>query len=500
MATSAIVAAQIGIGIDAKPTPSWWVITIGAAAISAVMASMAVNTSLAAQAKTERNLRTIAQQAWFDLGPIKTRERAGKLLDLATNGAMRAGRYKGGVMASTIGQLTAPIMVVIVIGLWIDWKSAGLLALVLVVGPLAVGAFQGATKPVGSRFRASQTHLRQIFLENIQALESLAYANAAGRASKELAEENEAHRKRIMRLLGGNQLLILVMDIAFSMTAMLIATYAAVSDDMTVGQGISLLLLTTILINPVDLVGQFFYIGIGGRAAMGQFAELHAEATDARSEEPDRKQSDANSPVLSLEHVNAGWTKGEPIITDLSLRLEKGEKVALVGPSGVGKSTVSAIIQGLLKPTSGKISVNARDIAVVQQRPFLFTGTIADNLQMAKPGANFEEMTDALHKAGFSDTNELPEGINTNVGERGALLSGGQAQRVAIAQALLMDAPLLILDEPTSQVDLQSEARILNALNQAMEGRTVLMIAHRRAAISGADRVIGLVRGLEVQN
>ena len=178
-----------------------------------------------------------------------------------------------------------------------------------------------------------------------------------------------------------------------------------------------------------------------------------------------------------------------------------GEHVALVGPSGVGKSTLSAILQGLLHPRSGNVLVAGSqhtspdgptaDAAVVEQRSYLFNGTIAENLRLVRPDATDDELWAVLEQANLAgEVRAMPSALQTQLGDHGSRLSGGQAGRLAIARALLKDAPFLILDEPTSQVDLASEALILDALEQASEGRAVLTIAHRRAAVRKADRVL----------
>ena len=197
-------------------------------------------------------------------------------------------------------------------------------------------------------------------------------------------------------------------------------------------------------------------------------------------------------------------TPARPLaVNDVSFDVSPGEIVALVGPSGCGKSTISAVIQGHLKPQSGEVFVDGfdlsttdphlirRQLAVIEQRTFLFMGTIADNLRLAAPDATDEQLWNALELAELAqDVRAFPQGLETTVGDQGASLSGGQAQRLAIARAALRDAPIVIMDEPTSQVDLAAESAILSALKRLADGRTILMIAHREGAIMHADRVI----------
>lgn len=523
---SALVAVQVGKAVDGQGvTASWWAWTAGWAVVAAASGGLAVAESLRLQSQAERDLRRLTQESLFTLGSVRVQGRAGQLLDLASSGASRAARYRGGFLASSVASLSAPLIVLVVMGGAMGWRVAGLMTLVVVVGPLLIGAFQGMNKEVGDRFRASQSYLRERFLEGISALESLAYAGAAGSFADHLATTNEHHRRKIMKLLAHNQLLILVMDLVFSLGALVVATFLAVSErsagELSVGSALTLLLLTIMLVAPIDLIGQFFYIGIGGRAAQRQFSALLTEADQAhRSDEAATSRASSNdvgsdnrgqlprdvsaTSVLQLRDVTAGWDESAPVLQDISLHVAHGERLALVGPSGSGKSTLSAVIQGLIKPLRGEVLVEGRppephgdpSVAVVEQRAYLFNTSIAENLRLAKPDASEAELWGVLDKANLADdVSRMPAGLNTPVGDHGSRLSGGQAQRLAVARALLKDAPILILDEPTSQVDLKGEALIIEAIERASADRTVLTIAHRQAAVRRADRVLVVSEG-----
>ncbi|QPK81021.1 ABC transporter ATP-binding protein [Schaalia sp. ZJ405] len=523
---ASLAAVWIGSGVDTARgggvlAPQWWVMTFLWSGLAAVMSACAVSHSLTTQAQTEREFRRLTQDAWFALGPTRLKDRSGRMLDLATNGAMRAARYRGGFLSATLASFSSPIIVCLVIGFAVSWVAAGLMVLLVVVGPLLMEVFNKSTRAAGRSFRGSQTFLRQSFLQGIGALESLIYAGAGKAYAKDLARENEIHRRTIMRLLAGNQSLIFFMDIIFSMVAVLLATFLGASGvnagTLTPGRALSLLILTMILVAPVDLIGQFFYIGIGGRATQNQLSAL-AREVDAVTEASHRARSTSSSPMplsqhkgdedeaepaLSFTDVTVGWPKGPTLIEHVTWHVNAGERVALIGPSGIGKSTVSAVIQGYLEPRSGQVRVLGhdvdyasgasirRDLAVVEQRTYLFNGSIADNLRMVAPDAGDDELIEALTQANLADEiRSFPDGLNTQVGDHGARLSGGQAQRLAIARAFLKRSPILLLDEPTSQVDLTGEALIVQALERISRQRTVLMIAHRRAAIDNVDRVL----------
>jgi ABC-type multidrug transport system fused ATPase/permease subunit len=269
-----------------------------------------------------------------------------------------------------------------------------------------------------------------------------------------------------------------------------------------------------VLLEPLDRVGQFFYVGAGGRAAVREIdAVLTQPATvaDAPGVVAPREPA-VDSPALALEHVDFAYGDGRPVLRDVSLTVPRGHRVALIGPSGSGKSTVAALLQAHLRPGAGVVRVDGSDAttvpidwvrsrtAVVAQTTYLFTGTLADNLRLAAPDATDEQLWDALAQANLADeVRGFADGLATRVGERGLSLSGGQAQRLAVARALLKDAPILVLDEPTSQVDAASEASLVEALERAGEGRSVLVVAHRLSTVRSVDEVVVLADGQVVE-
>ncbi len=508
---TAMLFAWLGGAIDeGLPAPMSWLLPVLLAVVAAVCAGAGPWFSQKAGSAAEQRLRRAVVARVFDLGVAGTAGRSGHLLSLATDAVERTAHYRAAFLGPIIGALTTPLLVLAVMALTTDPVTAGWLALLILLVPLLVGGFRRLLRPIGAAYRRSQARLTAAFLEAIQALGTLVYARAASRVADDLARRGEEYRRGLMRMLAGNQLLIFVVDAAFSLSIVVSATAIAVTrvtdGSITAGSGIAIVLMTVLVIGPVDVIGQFFYIGIGGRAAQRQLADhLTGEPSVVPTASTPTAPADGG---IVLENVTAGWPDGATVVRDLSLRVEPGERVALVGPSGIGKSTVSALIQAHLLPSAGRVLVDGLDtrvadpaavrsrLAVVEQRPFLFLGTIAENLQMAAPDATQERLWEALELAGLrAEVEAMAERLDTPVGEHGALLSGGQAQRLAIARAALRDAPILIFDEPTSQVDLAGEAAILKALDRLAAGRTVLMIAHRPAAILAADRVITLRSG-----
>ena len=518
---------------DAAPAPTAWVLwAVLLGLVVAVCTGAGAWWSERTSAQAEKHLRAAVVSAVFRGGAVRASAQAGRLLAAATTSVEKTAHYRAGFLGPITASLTTPLLVLLVMAVAVDPVTAGVLTLLVLLVPVLVGGFQRLVRPVGGRYRRSQAALTSAFVDAIQGLETLVLARAAHRRAELLARRGEEHRRSLMRMLAVNQLLILVVDAAFSLGVVVAAAVLTAvrvgTGDLSAGDGTAILLLSTLVIGPVDVVGQFFYIGIAGRASQAQLGSvLGAETTSAPQADPaseaDRtpaatpsavpeaapspaagSPSAAGTPALLLEEVDAGWPGGPTILDGLSLRVESGEHVALVGPSGAGKSTVASLLLGHLDARAGRVRVDgidpARDpagarsrIAAVQQRAFHFLGTIEDNLRLAAPGASEAQLWEALERAGLrADVDAMPAGLVTPVGEQGALLSGGQSQRLAIAQAWLQDAPILVLDEPTSQVDLAAEEQILTALRLLAADRTVLMIAHRPGAILAADRVIRL--------
>lgn len=514
-AATAILFVRLGAGVDAVGAGASLstgdiVVMLVLVVISGAAAAAAAIFSVWSGGESERHLRRLVVAGVFARGVRDGERQSGSALSLATEGVERTAQYRAGFLGPVVGAVSTPLVVLVVMALGVDAVTAGWLTLLLLLVPVLIGGFQRLVSPVGTAYRRSQVRLTAAFLESIQALDTLVYARAGERAAERLAHAGEEHRTSTMRLLAGNQLIILVLDAAFSLAMIVAGTGLAVSrvaaGALPVGGGIAVVLMTVLLVGPVDQVGKFFYVGIGGRASQqGISAHLAAARTSAAPPSGGTPRDPAAAGEIVLDDVTVGWPDGPDVLRGLSLRVAPGERVVLVGPSGVGKSTVSALVQAHLLPRAGRVVVDGYDttstvgadirsrLAVVEQRTFLFMGSIADNLRFAAPEASDAEVWRALDLAGLrAEVENMPHGLDSPVGEHGRLLSGGQAQRVAVARAALRDAPVLVLDEPTSQVDLAAEAAILAALDRLAAGRTVLMIAHRPNANLSADRVIDL--------
>ncbi|CTQ51244.1 ABC transporter ATP-binding protein [Jannaschia donghaensis] len=245
-----------------------------------------------------------------------------------------------------------------------------------------------------------------------------------------------------------------------------------------------------------------------------EMVELMEDAAEMDVARPPARSLPPRAAALSFDHVTYGYEGAEtPLFTDLHVAIPAGQKVGLVGRSGSGKTTFVKLIQRLHEVTEGAITLDGVDIAsvplaelrahiaLVPQEPILFHRSLAENMAYAKPGATMSEIRAAADKAGAAEfIDRLAKGYGTAVGERGVKLSGGERQRVAIARAFLSDAPVLVMDEATSSLDSEAEARVAQAAERLMEGRTTLVIAHRLATVERMDRILVFDRGRIVED
>ncbi|WP_455580583.1 ABC transporter ATP-binding protein [Dysosmobacter sp.] len=260
-------------------------------------------------------------------------------------------------------------------------------------------------------------------------------------------------------------------------------------------------LYITTFVNPVRKLSTFAELFANGTAGLGRFIELMREEP-AMQDAPDARVLDRVEGRIDVDHVSFAYQDDLAVLHDVDLHIRPGETVAVVGPSGGGKSTLCQLIPRFYDVSEGAIRIDGQDVravtqeslrqnvGVVQQEVFLFAASILENIRYGRPGATEEEVANAARLAEiYEDIVAMPDGFNTYVGERGALLSGGQKQRISIARIFLKNPPVLILDEATSALDSVTEARLQATFEKLSRGRTTIIIAHRLSTVRGADRI-----------
>ena len=254
-------------------------------------------------------------------------------------------------------------------------------------------------------------------------------------------------------------------------------------------------------LSPVRKLAMFMEQYTQGMAGYTRFLEIMRTEPEIKDRPGARSMENVRGDIR-FEHVFFSYRDGREVLTDIDLSIRPGEKFALVGPSGGGKSTICHLLPRFYDVTSGRITVDGQDvrdvtqeslrrsIGIVQQDVFLFAGTVRDNIRYGRPDASDEEIVQAAIRAEiYGEIMEMPDGFDTFIGERGVMLSGGQKQRISIARIFLKDPPILILDEATSALDSVTEQNIQASLDELSRGRTCIIIAHRLSTIRNADRI-----------
>jgi len=352
------------------------------------------------------------------------------------------------------------------------------------------------------------------------ALNSLLHDNIAGiRQIKSYAAEVEEHanfnrlshgvRKATLHLMKWWAVYNPAMSFASMLGYALVLGFggkAVINDTMEPGELVKFFLLLSLFYEPVGKLRQLNQMIFSSRAAGDRVFEIIDSEDEPNAAHGDPLPTDIRAHVR-FEDVSFAYGS-QPTLSHVNLEAEPGQTIALVGSTGAGKSTVLSLLNRFYEVTSGRITIDGIDtsalaktslreqLGYVTQEPFLFNGTVRENLLLAKRKASEEEMWSALeaaHAAAF--VRELPKQLDTNVGERGVKLSGGEKQRLSIARALLKNAPILLLDEATASVDSETEHQIQDALDALMKNRTAFVIAHRLSTIQNADRIYVLEKG-----
>lgn len=287
-----------------------------------------------------------------------------------------------------------------------------------------------------------------------------------------------------------------------SLFALLFGAYFTIKGEITEGNFVGFILLSNVFARPIEKINVMIESYPKGFAGFKRFIE-EIDKKITIQDKPDAIDVDHLKGNINYENIDFSYSDGTSVINDLSLKIDAGEIVAFVGPSGAGKTTLCHLLPRFYEVDAGNITVDGvnikdmtmsslrKQIGIVQQDVFLFPGTIRENIAYGKLGATESEIEKAVQLAHLEKViRDMPEGLDTVIGERGVKLSGGQKQRVAIARMFLKNPPILILDEATSALDTETETIIQESLMSLSEGRTTLMIAHRLATIKHATRIV----------
>ncbi|QNE76178.1 thiol reductant ABC exporter subunit CydD [Streptomyces finlayi] len=493
-----------GLSLSGLRTP---LLLLAAVAVGrAVVAWLTELAAYRAGAAVKSELRGRLMQRAGQLGPDwLSGQRTGSLVALATRGVDALDDY----FARYLPQLGLAVVVPLAVLARIvteDWVSAAIIVVTLPLIPLFMILIGWATQSRMDRQWRLLSRLSGHFLDVVAGLPTLKVFGRAKAQAESIRGITSEYRQATLRTLRIAFLSSFALELLATLSVALVAVTIGmrlVHGELDLYTGLVILILAPEAYLPIRQVGAQYHAAAEGLSAAEEiFAVLETEPRAAGTRDvPAMTRLELDG--VTVRHAG----RSEPSLDGASLVVEPGETVALVGASGVGKSTLLQVVLGFSAPDEGHVRVGGTDlaelsperwrerIAWVPQRPHLFAGTIAENVRLARPDADDAAVAAALRDAGAAGfVADLPQGALTQLGEDGAGLSAGQRQRLALARAFLADRPLLLLDEPTASLDGETEAGIVEAVGRLAAGRTVLLVVHRPALLSVADRVVTLER------
>jgi len=396
-----------------------------------------------------------------------------------------------------------------------SWQLA-LLSLIPI--PFVLVAMRGFGRYVRPAFRRRQAQLGELnaaLNDNISGIREIQAFTREGSEAERISGHIAHYRDSLLHALRLMAVFQPSIEFAGSLGTVVIIYFGGrlvLNQNLAVADLVAYFLYAGLLYQPIQALGNVWESIQQSIAGADRIAEL----LDVEPDVPERPDAVALGErakgALRFENVSFKYAVGDMVLRDIDLDVPPGTSVALVGPTGVGKTTLSMLVPRFYDVTEGRITLDGRDIrdlmleslrrqtSLVLQEVFLFHGSVRENILFGRPGATESEMIEAARVANAHDfIMELSDGYDTLIGERGVKLSGGQRQRLAIARAVLKDAPILILDEATSSVDTETELLIQQALERLMKGRTTLIIAHRLSTIRNADQIVVLQEGRIVE-
>lgn len=509
----------LGLAVDAAFEGSnlvrqWFGLLAGLALLKAALAWTFRTGQFRASSEAKLNVRDRIHRKVAELGPgLLGKRRTGEIANIATEGVEYLDYYFSVYFVQIWVAIAIPVMLCAAI-FWIDWVVGLWMLAGVPLTPLFVGSSARGFRRISARNAGIKDRNSSQYLDSIQGMTTLKMFGQGRARGKEMEAGNELQRRATMKLLAVAQSQFIFLELGFALfstaVAMGVALYRYSGGHMTPGEAIAVVLISLEFSRTLLLIGEFFFAGALGREVARKVRELLDQKPAVRNVGTAAAGAlPGESLGIRLKNVSFTYPGAEsPAVRDFSMRLDPGETVALIGRSGSGKTTVTNLLLRTLDPDSGEIlfgGVSRRNlsleqvrerIALVPQDPFLFFGTIAENLRVASENASDGELLQALKGAELFDfVQATPKRLDTMVGDQGVALSAGQAQRLAIARALLKDAPVIILDEPTSHIDVQTETALHQALKRLTAGRTVLLIAHRLSTIEQADRIVVMADG-----
>lgn len=513
------LAVNIGMmAAIAKMLQSLYMGTIGSrqVALTAILAVVAVGIrflcavissrmSYLSSKEVKKTLRQMIYKKLLRLGSsYKEQTNTSEVVQVAAEGVEQLETYFGAYLPQLFYAMLAPLTLFAFLS-FVNFPSALVLFLCVPLIPVTIIMIQRWAKKLLAKYWSQYTALGDTFLENLQGLTTTKIYQADAFKHREMNEQSEHFRKITMKVLTMQLNSITIMDlIAYGGAALgvILATLQFQAGKVDLFGCIMIILLGADFFLPMRILGSFFHIAMNGMAASDKIFRL--------LDLPEPEQKNAVVPEdcsIECENLRFAYEADREVLHGVSLSFPKGSFTAIVGESGCGKSTISAILMGRNKGYAGKITVGGvslskisedslmKNITYVSHQSYLFKGTVRENLLMANPKACDDVLWDVLEQVNLADFLRGENGLDTMLNEKASNLSGGQCQRLALARALLHDSPVYIFDEATSNIDVESENDIMAQIYGLARTKTVILISHRLANVTGADKIYVLEQG-----
>lgn len=459
----------------------------------------------------KKTLRRMIYEKLLRLGAsYNERIRTSEIVQIAVEGVEQLETYFGAYLPQFAYAMLAPLTLFVVLS-FVNFPSAVVLLICVPMIPAAIAAVQTWAKKLLAKYWGQYTALGDTFLENLQGLTTLKIYRADEYKNEEMNVEAEKFRKITMKVLVMQLNSITIMDlIAYGGAALgvIMAITQFIAGNVGMAGCLLIILLSADFFIPMRLLGSFFHIAMNGMAASGKiFALLDLD-------EPNPGDIVTLDPAggIMIEGLDFAYEAERPILKNVRMDFPIGSFSAIVGESGCGKSTVAAILMGRNKDYKGSVMFGGselkrisedelmRRVTYVSHQSHLFKGTVRDNLRMVRPDASDSALWEMLERVKLADFLRSENGLDTLLLERGANLSGGQCQRLALARALLHDSAIYIFDEATSNIDVESENDIIREIHALARTKTIVLISHRLANVVPADQIYVMDQGAVVES